>query len=216
METATLKGTRRSKIGTKYARRLRAAGQLPAIIYGHQEDPVAIALPAHELEVELQHGARVLQVDLDESPNQYLIKSVQYDHLGTTPVHLDLMRVNLDERVTVKVGIELRGTPKGVSDGGVLEQNLNELEIECLVAQIPETLRPNVSHLEIGDALLVQNLELPEGVMPTAGPEEKVATVRVQAEELEAEPEAEGAEAAQPEVIGRAKKEDEPGGAGEK
>lgn len=210
METATLKGTRRSKIGTRYARRLRAAGQLPAIIYGHGETPESIALPAHDTLVELHHGARILEVDVEGTKTKYLIKAVQYDHLGTAPVHLDLMRVNLDEEVTVQVGIEPRGTAKGLADGGVLELLLPMIEVRCLVRNIPETIRPNVTDLGVDDSLLIGDLELGEGVEATAAADDKVAIVRLLAEEAEEEEKPEGEEEAQPEVIGRAKKDDEP------
>ncbi len=172
MEALTLKGGRRAKLGTRHARRLRASGRLPAIIYGHGESPEPIDLPSHDVEVELLHGARVLEVDLDNQPTQYLIKAVQYDYLGTTPVHLDLMRVSLDEEVTVGVGIELRGTPKGISDGGVLDRLLAQIEVRCVVSCIPETLHPNVTHLGVGDSLLIRDLELPDGVTPVADGEE--------------------------------------------
>jgi large subunit ribosomal protein L25 len=214
MEATMLRGIRRERVGTKYARRLRAQGQLPAIVYGHGLEPIPIALPAHNTEVELHHGARVLHVDLDGGSTQYLIKSVQYDHLGTTPVHLDLMRVNLDERVTVEVGIELRGTPHGVSEGGVLEQELSEIEVECLVTQIPGTLRPSVTHLKIGESLLVKDLELPPGVEVVTDGEERVASVRMLAEEVVEEEEVPEEEGVQPEVITRGKKEEEEEGKG--
>jgi len=208
MEAEILKAGRRERIGTRYARRLRARGEIPAVIYGHGEAPEVVSLPGHDLEVALQHGARMLTVDLEGRSAQYLIKSVQYDHLGTRPIHLDLMRVRLDETVTLEVGIELRGTPKGVSDGGVLEQYLSSLEVECLVTQIPETLRPSVSGLGVGDSLLVKDLEFPPGVTTTADGEERVATVRLLAEEAEPEESAEAAEAAQPEIITKGKKEE--------
>ncbi len=210
METLTFKATRRERVGTKYARRVRAGGDIPAIIYGHGEDPVAISLPGHDLEVELHHGARVLRVELDGTEVQYLIKSVQYDYLGTTPIHLDLMRVDLDEKVTVVVGIELRGTPKGVNEGGILDQYLSEIEVECLVTQIPDTLRPSVTQLGVGESLLVKDLDLPTGVIAQVDGDERVASVSMLAEEVEEEVVAEeGAEAAQPEIIGKGKKEDE-------
>jgi large subunit ribosomal protein L25 len=209
METTTLTATPREGTGTKVARRERQAGRLPAIIYGHRETPEPVTLLAHDIDVQLAHGARVLNVDLNGRRGQYLIKEVQYDYRGTTPIHLDLMRVDLDEQVRVSVAIELRGTPKGLSDGGVLEQNLNELEVECLVTQIPETLRPLISHLGVNETLLVKDLELPEGVKALHDPEERVATIRVLAEEPEAEAEVTEEEAAQPEIIGRKKEEAE-------
>jgi large subunit ribosomal protein L25 len=207
-ESLTIKGTRRERLGTKHARRLRASGQLPAIIYGHGQDPVAIALSAHEVGVELQHGSRVLKVDLDDQGQQFLVKSVQYDYLGTTPVHIDLMRVDMHERVTVTVGIELRGTPKGAADGGVLEQVMSNIEVECMVTNIPDTLHPRVTDLGLGESLLVKDLKLPEGVTALADPNDRVATVRMLAEEAAAEEAAEG-EAVQPEVIGRPKKDED-------
>ena len=206
----TIKAANRDKLGTKYTRRARENGQLPAILYGHGQTPEPVTLSAHDVSVELAHGTRVLQIELDGSIKQYLIKAVQYDYLGTHPIHLDLVRVDLDERVTVMVGLELRGIPKGVADGGVLDQNLAKIEIECLVNQIPDTLRPSVTHLGVGESLLVRDLKLPEGVTTTADPDERVATVTVLAEEVE-EVAAEGKEEkeVQPEIIGKGKKEEE-------
>ena len=208
METATLKASRRDKIGTKHTRRLREKGLLPAIIYGHGEDPESVSLPAHDVAVELHHGARVLKLALNRKTGQFLIKDVQYDYLGTTPIHLDLMRVDLDETVTVRVGIELKGTPKGVSEGGVLDQPLADIEVECLVTNIPETLTPMVTHLGVGESLLVRDLDLGVGVKALADPEERVASVTVLAEEVEEE-KAPSEEEAQPEVISKGKKEEE-------
>jgi large subunit ribosomal protein L25 len=209
MEEVTLPATRRTHLGTKYTRRIRHRGQIPAIIYGHGEAPEPIALEAHEVENILHRHSRVVNVDLDGRSNQYLIKAVQYDHLGSTPIHVDLMRVGRDERVRVSVEVELRGTPRGAAEGGVLVQLLNEIDVECVMTAIPEDFRPSVTNLELGESLLVKDLETPPGVTIMAEPEEKVATCRVpiereEVEEEEAE-EAEGAE--EPEVIARGKEE---------
>ena len=99
MEVTTLPATRRTHLGSKHTRRIRQRGQIPAIIYGHQQAPVAIALDAHEVENLLHHHSRVIGVDLENQSDQYLIKAVQYDHLDTTPIHLDLVRVNLSVRL---------------------------------------------------------------------------------------------------------------------
>ncbi len=209
METVTLTATAREKIGTRYARRLREKGQIPAIVYGHGEDPEPIALSTHDLGVELQHGARVLELALGGKKSPFLIKDIQYDYLGTTPIHLDLMRVDLDETVTVRVGIELRGTPKGVADGGVLDQHMADIEVECMVTNIPDTLTPLVTHLGVGDSLLVKDLQCGFGVTPLADPDDRVATVTMLAAEPEEEEKAPEGEATQPEVIGKGKKEEE-------
>jgi len=215
MEMMALKGERRERVGTRAARGLRAEGRLPAVIYGHGERPETISLELHDVEVGLQHGVRTFEVDLGGKTDHYLIKEVQYNHLDSTPIHLDLTRVDMDERVTVEVGIELRGTPKGASEGGVLDQHLVQVEVECLVSKIPDTLHPFVTDLDIGDSLLSGDLELPEGVTLVTDPEEKICTLReptvrpeVEAEEGEVEEE----DVAEPERIGRVRKdEDEEG-----
>jgi len=210
MDTLTLKAEPRTATGTRAVRALRETGMLPAIIYGHGEDPEPVTLPAHEVEVALAHGARTVRLELKGKAGQYLIKEVQYDHLAEAPIHMDLARVDLNERVTVRVGIELRGVPKGASDGGVIDQHMADIEVECLVTDIPETLHPLVTELGLGESLFVKDLDLPEGVVPQSDPDERVATVKAVAaapEEEEAEEGAAGDEA-EPEVISRAKMED--------
>jgi len=131
-----------------------------------------------------------------------------------------LMRVDADERVTVKVGIEFRGEPHGLHEGGELIQVLTDLEIECPLLDIPEALKVPVDHLGVGQALRVGEIELPEGVTTPLNPDDIVATVRAKRGGLateEAEPEAAAEEGgAEPEVIGRTAKEEggESGGEG--
>lgn len=211
MEMTTLKAEPRKAAGTRVAQALRAQGLLPIVIYGHGEAPETASLSGHDFEVALAHGARTLHVELGGQTKQYLIKAVQYDYLGDTPIHIDLTRVALDERVKVRVGIELRGVPKGVSEGGVLDQSMADMEVECLVTEIPDTLRPLISELGLGESLLVKDLALPPGVVAISDGEDRVATVRALAEEVEAEPtEEEPGEKkeGEPERIGRVKKEE--------
>ncbi len=217
METIELKGKRRKEHGTRTSRKLRDLGRLPAVIYGHGEKPETITLDRHDVEVGLAHGARTMQVDINGKKGQYLIKEVQYDHLDQTPIHLDLTRVNLNERVTVNIGIELRGTPKGSHEGGILDQHLADIEVECLVSQIPQTFHPLVNELAVGDSLLVKDLELPAGVTVLADAEERICTVRAKAiaveEEEEETPESEEETSGEPERIGRVRKDEEESGA---
>lgn len=204
MEVATIKAQPRKTLGTRHSRRLRSQGELPGVIYGHGEPPVSCSVSSHDLQVHLRHGVRVLTLDLEGKSKQYLIKAVQYDHLNKDPIHFDLARVDLDERVHVKVGIELHGTPKGLSEGGILDQLLDELEIECLALEIPGKFHLPVSQLGVGDSASVKDLELPEGVSTLVDPETKIALVRTLAAEAEVEEEAtEEAGSAEPERIGR-------------
>lgn len=210
LEIGTIKATARQGLGKRPTRQLREEGSIPAIIYGRGEAPVAIALSEHDVEVALDHGARTLTIDLDGGEQQLLIKEIQYDHLENLPIHLDLLRYDAKERVTVTVGIELRGEPKGVADGGILEHVQGEIEVECLVTDIPDTLHPFVNSLAIGDTLFAKDLELPPGVTLVSSGDDRIATVREPVAEVEEEEPAEGeGEPAQPEVIGRGKKEEE-------
>lgn len=204
MEVATLPAKRRTLLGSKHTRRVRQQGQIPAIIYGHNEAPVAIAVDAHEIEVLLAHHSRVVNIDLDNQAAQYLIKAVQYDHLNTTPIHLDLMRVSADETVELEVEVVLRGVPQGVHEGGVLLQMMSRVQVECLVTAIPEEIRCSVVDLALGGAVHVSDLKTPEGVKILNDPDDLIAICREQAAEAEAAP-VEGAEAtsAEPEVIGK-------------
>lgn len=210
MEVMELQGRSRSAMGTRAARRLRSEGLVPVVIYGRGDAPESIALALHDVEVALAHGARMLKVNAGGGAQQYLIKEVQYDHFDHTPLHLDLVRVSMHEKVQVNVSIELRGVPKGVGEGGVLDQTLTEIEVECLPTDIPETLHPVVVNLGLNDSLWVKDLQVPAGVIVLTDPQERVAVVRPKAEvaEVEAAEEAEG-EPAQPEVISRGKKEEE-------
>jgi large subunit ribosomal protein L25 len=203
MEVPSLKAERREALGTREARRFRAAGRLPGIVYGHGETPEAFLVSSHDLSVHLHHGVRMLDLQMDGKQTHCLIKEVQYDHLGKDPIHIDLTRVDLEERVTVKVAVVLRGTPKGADEGGVLDQLINELEVECPVTEIPETLRATVNHLGVGDTMLVKDVETPPDVRVLNDMEDRVAQVRVPAAAAEPTETTEEEGAAEPERIGR-------------
>lgn len=209
MKIAKLKGQRR-KLGGRHANeRLRRAGQLPAVIYGHKVAPEHVALPRHELELALHAQAHVLEVDLDGKPEPMLIKEVQYDHLQRTPMHVDLMRIDPNERVRVKIPVHLVGTPKGVREGGELVVMISDIEVECPALRIPDDIRINIADLAIGGHLYVRDLTLPADVTPSQRPEDHVCLVRTKKEVVEAAPAAvEGEAAAEPEVITKGKGEE--------
>ncbi len=206
---AKLEATRRTDSGTRKTRVLRAQGQTPAVIYGHGEENVPIALSEHDLDVAIGHGERILEVHLGDKTENVLIKDVQYDTFGQHILHVDLTRVNLSDRVEIVVPVVLRGTPAGLTEGGVLQQQANELTVECLVTAIPEDVRIMVNDLNVGDSLHANDVELPEGVTLVTDPGQMVCSVTVVAEEVEAEVEGEEGEAAMPEVIGEKKDEDD-------
>lgn len=221
MEIATVRGERRAPGGRHANARLRRQGLVPAVIYGHAQETETVALSLHDLLIALERMQHVIEYkgESDQQPRQYLIKAVQYDHLQKQPVHVDLMRVDQNERVHVKVPLELRGEPKGTHEGGVLVHVITDLEVECLLVRIPGRITVNVGHLVLGQSLHVSEIELPPDVRAVSAPDEIIAVVRarrgVHVSELEEAAE-EGAEQAvkEPEIIGRTAKEDEPDGAG--
>jgi len=205
---AVLKATKREAVGTRQVRRLRESGVVPCVIYGHGQEPQSISLPEHEVELAIHHGDRLLEMDLDGAKQNVLVKEVQYDTFGQRVLHVDLARVDLDERVEVTVEIVLKGTPVGVSEeGGVLQQVASEIQIECAVRSIPEQIVARVGEMKLNDHLTMGELALPEGATLLEDADAVVAIVRMVAEEAEAEP-AEGEEA-EPEIIGEKKEEEE-------
>jgi large subunit ribosomal protein L25 len=164
----------------------------------------------HDVESAVFHGERLLEIELDGKKENVLIKEVQYDTFGQEVIHVDLARVRLDERVEVTVPILLRGTPAGVSEGGVLQQAANEVTLECLVSEIPEEIALQVTDLNVGDAQYMRDLPLAEGAKLLSDSDAMVCSVIVIAEE-EAPPEVEEGEeaAAEPEIIGEKPEEGE-------
>src|SRR5881275_2954163 len=200
-QTAQITAKQRSELGSRANKRLRDAGFLPGVIYGHKEAVVPVTLPKKEVVNHIHHGAHLFDLNLDGKSEKVLVKEVQYDHLGLEVMHVDFARVSLDEKVEVTVPLELKGEPKGEADGGVLTQVISELEIECLVTDIPDIIRHNVSEMALNDVLQDEDLI--------------VASVREIVEEA-AEPAAVAEGAAEPEVIGGKKEEGEEAAAEEK
>lgn len=195
----------RSQTGKRYNRRLREAGKIPGILYGHGREAVAFQAPSDAIDALIRHNTRV--VDLTGDVNEKaLISELQWDTFGNHILHIDLTRVSADEKVEVEVAVELRGEAPGVREGGVLEHVLHALEIECLVTEIPEKLSLSVNELKIGGSVLAKNVRLPEGARLLSDPEAVVVHVVEPAAEVE---EVEGAEGAEPELIGRKEGEEE-------
>ena len=207
-QTAQVTAKARPELGSRANKRLRDAGHLPGVIYGHKEAVVPVTLPKKEVVNFQNKGTHLFSLNVEGKSENVLVKEVQYDHLGIEVLHVDFARVNLDEKVEVTVPLELKGDPKGVADGGVLTQVLSELEVECLVTDIPDVIRHNVSELGLGDVLHIKDLKLPPGVRALRDGELIVASVKEIVESAEDIAAAAEAAAAEPEVIGK-KKEDE-------
>jgi len=204
----------RGNTGSREARRLRAQGLIPGVLYGHGE-PVAITIAERELRRALTGAAglhSILDVEIDGSGGTHasILKDYQVDAVRGGVTHVDLQEVRLDQTITASVAVHLLGGDEapGVREGGVLAQPLRELNVEALPLEVPEHLDLDVSQLSIGDVLRVSDIVAPAGVKVLDDPETVVATVGapsriVEVEEVVAEGEvAEGeapeGEAAEP------------------
>ena len=208
-ESLVLTTQQREGRGTRRARRLRKQGLVPAVVYGHQEATVSVALPGDDLSKAIRHGVHVLDLQTDGKAQKVLIREVQWDHLGKELLHVDFARVAADERVVVTVPVEVKGTAPGISAGGILDQPIHSLAVECLVTAVPDSVRVNVNELQLGAAIHVRDLVLPPDVKVMADPDAIV--VHVTQKQIEEAPAAvvPAPEPGEPEVIGRKAAEEE-------
>jgi large subunit ribosomal protein L25 len=195
-----LVATKREETGKGVARKLRAGGRVPAVLYGHGMEPVGLSVDAREL-FHLFHtgaGTNVL-VDLVVDGTEHLAmpREIQRDHIRGRFVHVDFLVVSRDEKITIPVPIRVVGESVGVKAGGVVEHHLWEVQVECLPTDVPEAIEADISDLEIGSGLRVSDLVPPEGAVILTNPDESVVAVMQpqMAVELEEEAAAEGEEA---------------------
>ena len=153
---------RRQKLGGGNNRRLRQTGGVPAVLYGHGEASVPLTIESTAIMNVIRHGHKLVRLQGDVSEGAF-IKAVQWDVYGKGLIHIDLLRVSDTEKVRTTVTVELKGTAVGLSEGGIIEFVLHELEIECPAAAVPEKLIVNVNDLHLGGAIHAKEVHLPEG-----------------------------------------------------
>ena len=202
--------------GKNAARRVRKAGSVPAVVYGAGKDAVSVAVDPKQISRILHSGAghnSIFDLQLDGEKTKAMIVDWQYEPIKGSLLHIDLKRIAMDQRLTVEVPIHLKGEAYGVkTEGGILEQVLREVEIECLPADIPDEIALDITELKFGQVLRVKDLPHGEGKLTFLTPEEQVVAHVVAVKEVvEATPEAAATEAAaapaEPEVIKKGKQE---------
>ena len=208
-----IKAHPRNVSGTVEAKKARKAGLVPAVIYGrHLDKPQNLQLNARELKAALGKttGEHVL-VDLEITGGEKtlaLIQDVQHHALKRHIMHVDFHALRADEKMHTTVPVVTFGEASGVKNlGGILEQLLRSIEVECLPKDLPDSIVVDVTALEIGDAIHIKDLPLPEGVTALGNPDISVLHIAAPAVEEVAAPTAEGAAASEPEVIKEKKPE---------
>ena len=191
---------KREKTGSAESRRLRRAGKVPAVLYGHGEENQHLAIPVKEVKTLMRHHGKTVKLQGDVNDTA-LINEVHWDPLGIEVLHLDMIRVNLKEEVEVTVTVHTKGDPMGTRSGGVLLENLHEVQVRCPAGDIPENLIIDVTDLDLGGQLTASDLQLPAGVSLVTKPD----TVVVHIEKPRGPSEADETEAgsSEPEVIAK-------------
>ncbi len=194
--------------GTRVARRLRAHGRIPAIIYGHKQAPTTISLSRESVWEMIKKQTHLAELEMDGGAAEtVLVREIQWDHLGKEIIHLDFARVSAGDSIESEVRIDLRGTAPGVAEGGVIEQLIHSILVTCRADAIPDNIKVDIGELHIGKGIHVKELKLPGGVTVAEDPESLV--VHVTTKVIEAVPATEAPEGALPEVIKPERKEKE-------
>jgi large subunit ribosomal protein L25 len=199
MDYKTLKAEKRTEFKKSAAKRLRAAGKIPAVMYGHN-DPLTISVDEKEFVKKFSEITENTIITIKIGKNDYsvLVKSFQDDILTQKIKHIDFFEIEQGKTLHTHIPVHVTGSAKGVREGGVLEQRLHELEVECLPQDIPEIITVDVTELEAGEAIHVADIPAPEGVKILNLLEQTVVSVALIREEVEEteeeENEEEGAE----------------------
>lgn len=183
MDNVALPAQTRHEIGKGPARRLRAAGKVPAVFYGRKSDPVKLAVDMHELTKLLEQAGSNPLFDLEISGAEKVIKRTamlkerQVNPVDGSLVHLDFLEIFMDEVVEVAVPLEFTGKSIGVERGGIFQSTMRDLRMSCLPHSIPNLIVVDISNLDVGQTIHAKDLPIPEGVTLLSELDQTVATV---------------------------------------
>jgi large subunit ribosomal protein L25 len=211
---ANLTAQPRAEKGKSATRKMRAAGRVPAVVYGHGEETRMVSVDAHELDllfkrVHWENTLIQVTIEGEKRPVRTLVREVQSHAYRPEILHVDFQQIHAGEVLHVDVPVRLLGTAPGVKEGGVLMQAVTDLPIRCTPDRIPEFIDVDISHLGVGDAVHLSDITLPEGVEAEIDADRTICSVTPPS----VAPTTEAAEAGEPElgepeVIGREEDED--------
>ena len=184
--------------GSRFSRKLRSQGRIPAIIYGHKQAPQPISMTRDDVWQMIKKKTHLAQLSWGSGSEMVLVREIQWDHLGKEIIHLDFARVSADEAIETEVPLEVHGTAPGISEGGTLEVVVHAVAVSCRPTAIPNAIRVEVGSLKMGQGIHLKDVTAPEGVTLVGDPD--LLLVHVVAPRTNVEP-TEGV--VEPEVIGR-------------
>ncbi len=208
MDEIKLIAQERSDYGRKASRTFRKEGLLPANIYGLGKENLTVTVNTKEFTRIFMAGHRIFTLEVGDGKEQSVVKEVQYDNLGSEVIHVDFTRIDITQKITLDVGVELIGTVAS----GMLQFPMKEVKVESLPAGFPASISINVIELKIGDVIRIEDLEVPDGCVFVDDPDALVLQVVAPIEEVEeeaVEEVGEEADGAEPEVIGKPQEDGE-------
>jgi large subunit ribosomal protein L25 len=191
----------RESFGKGAARKIRAQGKIPAVIYGHGTDPQHVTLPGHEVGLILRKANQVLDLDISGKSQLALVKDVQKDPVRQIIEHLDLIVVRKGEKVTIDVPVHVEGES---ASGTTAAQDANTISLEAEATHIPERVVVDIEGLEAGTQILAKDLKLPEGSTLISDPDTLIINVTAETEQDLGDTESESAEGASTDAAGDA------------
>jgi large subunit ribosomal protein L25 len=215
-EIRVLNATARTETGSGPARRLRADGRVPVVLYGMGNKVRSLMLERGEMERAVNHGDRLVNLSIEGKETSVMVKEIQYEPVSRHVSHVDFLEIDNTKVLSLAIPIRLRGIANGVKEGGVLDIVMHEVEVETVPTNVPEEIRLEVKALNIGDTVRASDLILPEGLKLISNPDSVVVALKAPREEEDTEAvvtETEGT--AEPEVLtARADDEADPAAAG--
>ena len=208
MDEIKLIAQERSDYGRKASRTFREEGLLPANIYGLGKENLTVTVNTKEFTRIFMAGHRIFTLEVGDGKEQSVIKEVQYDNLGSEVIHVDFTRIDITQKITLEVGVELIGTVAS----GVIQFPMKEVKVESLPTGFPASISINIMELKIGDVIRIEDLEVPEGCVFVDDPEALVLQIVAPIEEVEeevVEEVGEEVDGAEPEVIGKPQEDGE-------
>ncbi len=210
MARSTLKVKKRLRLGKTGSRQVRKEGKIPAIIYGKGMESIPLIIDPAELKGSLDTDTgknTLLDLEIETEGEKIsklgLLKDIQLDYITQKPIHLDFQVIDAEDKVTVNVPLNLTGRALGIKEGGILEQNIREITVECLPENIPPVIEFDISDMQLGDVLHISDINFPEGIETLISADSLAASIQtprgmvtdVSSEDTEQEEEGESEEA---------------------
>ncbi|NUM33190.1 MAG: 50S ribosomal protein L25 [Candidatus Brocadiae bacterium] len=204
----TIAVEKRSLLGKNACKKLRANGRIPGTVYGQKKEVLSIDLSLEDLLSIIKKREKLVQLQMNKELEDVIVKEIHYDTFGEKVYHIDFCRIDMKAKITVTVPLSFIGIPKGVKAGGIWQKAIQKVQITCLPVEIPESISVNVEGLEVGQNIRVKDLVVSKTI-EIKNDADNIVTFVNAAKEEQATTELPGEERVEPQVIKKAKSDDD-------